>query len=113
MSRPRQITVEVAPNGEAKASAWVVNRGADTVTDAPVRVLVGDDTGLQFKCEPPEVTIGPRGRSPVTLTVKDLGRETSSFVDALLLVEGVASVVVRTTVKAPDVSPVTRATLTS
>jgi hypothetical protein len=102
MSRPRQITVEVAPNGEAKASAWVVNRGADTVTAAPVRVLVADNTGLQFKCEPPEVTIGPRGRSPVTLTVKDIGRETSSFVDALLLVEGVASIVVRTIVKAPE-----------
>jgi hypothetical protein len=112
MSRPRQITVEVAPNGEAKASAWVVNRGAGAVT-ARVRVLVADDTGLQIDCEPSEVTIGPRGRCPVTLTVKAPGRETSSFIDALLLVEGVASIVVRTIVTAPEAPSATQATATS
>lgn len=114
MNRPRQITLEVAPNGEAKASAWVVNRGAGAVTAAPVRVLVADDAGLQFECEPPEVTIGPRGRCSITLTVKrGPGRETSSFIDALLLVEGVASIVVRTIVKAKEASPPTQTTATS
>jgi hypothetical protein len=99
--RPRQITVEVAPRRQAKATALVVNRGSSVVT-APVRVLVPDDAGLQITCEPPEVTIGPRGRSPVTLTVKGPRRKTGTFIDALLLVEGVASIVVRTIVKAPE-----------
>jgi len=112
MGRPRQITVEVAPNGEAKASAWVVNRGARAVT-APVRVLVADKTRLQIHHEPSKVTIGPRGRSRITLTVKAPGRKTSSFIDALLMVEGVASIVVRTIVKAPKASSARQATARS
>lgn len=109
--RPRQITVEVAPRRQAKATALVVNRGSSVVT-APVRVLVPDDAGLQITCEPPEVTIGPRGRSPVTLTVKGPRRKTGTFIDALLLVEGVASIVVRTIVKAPEASSAPQATAT-
>jgi hypothetical protein len=105
MSRPRQITVEVAPGHTETSSAVIVNRRGSAVTEAPVRVLVANDSGLQIKCEPPNVTVLPGRRRAVKLTItapKHPKPTTSPFIDALLLVDGVASIVVRTIVKAPE-----------
>lgn len=110
MSQPRQITVEVAPGRTKKSSAVVVNRGTSSVKEARVCVLVDAPTGLQIDWNPKVITIGPRGRLSVTLIVKGPDLKPGSFIDSLLLVEGVASIVVRTIiVEAPKESPAPKA----
>jgi hypothetical protein len=103
IDRARQVTVEVTPGGKAPQSVWVVNRGAATVTGAQVEVLGGDaDNGFSVvpDLDPPILDLDPRERKRVRLTVS-AGPEArpGSFVDALLVVRGVASIVVRTVVK--------------
>jgi hypothetical protein len=107
--RPRQVTVEVERGKTEKQSAWIVNRGASIVTDAPVRVLVDDeaDEAVKIESSPGSVSVGPRGRCRVTLTVTAHEIPHGSFTDALLLVEGVGSIVVRAIVKAPAETPPT------
>jgi hypothetical protein len=106
--RPRQVTVEVERGKTEKQSAWIVNRGASIVTDAPARVLVDEAAeAVKIECSPASVSVGPRGRCRVTLTVTAHEIPHGSFTDALLLVEGVGSIVVRAIVKAPAETPPT------
>jgi hypothetical protein len=100
--RPRQLTVEVEQGETAEASVWIVNRGAGDVIDASVRVFV-DDT-VQIK-HPEIISVGPRNRCRVRLKVTPREIPPGSFTDALLLVEGVSSIVVRVIVKPPAEQP--------
>jgi hypothetical protein len=96
--RPRQLTVEVEQGKTAEPSVWIVNRGADDVTDASVRVLVDDAVQIEH---PESISVGPRNRRRVRLKVTAHEIPPGSFTDALLLVEGVGSIVVRVIVKPP------------
>ncbi|WP_433364763.1 hypothetical protein ACQPZX_34550 [Actinoplanes sp. CA-142083] len=98
--RARQITVEVAAGAKVVQSAWVVNRGAATVSEATVRVLrTGGPQGASIKPEPRKLTVGPRSRAEVLLTVTGPQLPVGSFTDSLLIVDGVGSIVVRTIIK--------------
>jgi hypothetical protein len=96
--RPRQLTVEVEQGETAEASVWIVNREADEVTEASVRVFVDDAVQIEH---PDSIAVGPRNRCRVRLKVTAREIPPGSFTDALLLVEGVSSIVVRVIVKPP------------
>jgi hypothetical protein len=96
--RPRQLTVEVEQGKTAEPSVWIVNRGADGVADAAVRVFVDDAVQIEH---PYRISVGPRNRCRVRLKVTAHEVPPGSFTDALLLVKGVASIVVRVIVKPP------------
>jgi hypothetical protein len=97
--RPRQLTVEVEQGKTVERSVWIVNRGASDGTDRSVRVFADENAvGIEH---PDRIFVGPRNRCRVTLKVTAHEVPPASFTDALLLVEGVASIVVRVIVKAP------------
>ena len=96
--RPRQVTVEVEQGKTAEPSVWIVNRGAEDVTNASVHHFVHDAVEIEH---PDRISVGPRNRCRVTLKVTAHEVPPGSFTDALLLVQGVASIVVRVIVKAP------------
>jgi hypothetical protein len=98
IDRARQVTVEVEAGKRATRYVWVVNRGTSEISAAPVRI-VGE--GVRIKRKPKALTLGPRDRKPVRLTVFGPQEAPGSFIDALLVVDKVASIVVRTIVKAP------------
>jgi len=107
LNRTRQVTVELAPGTQEKRSAWVVNRGDGTVTDAAVYLLHSqhDEPVVEYDYSPTRVTVDPGRRVSISLTVTVTAQgRPRSFVDALLVVEGVGSIVVRTIVRQPDVS---------
>jgi hypothetical protein len=96
-NRARLVTVEVESGAKAYPSAWVVNRGAP-VHNAAVTVL--EDGANLIKAEPATLDIPSGGRAEIKLSVTGPVGEPESFTDALLLVKGVGSIVVRTIVKA-------------
>jgi hypothetical protein len=100
-NRPRQLTVEVPQGEELEACAWVVNRGQAIVSGAEVHVLEDPSAAGRLTPEPQQLTIGPRQRRKITLKIRTTGLQVGSFSDALLVVEGVGSIVVRTIVKDP------------
>jgi hypothetical protein len=71
---------------------------AEDVTDASVHHFVHDAVEIEH---PDRISVGPRNRCRVTLKVTAHEVPPGSFTDALLLVQGVASIVVRVIVKAP------------
>jgi hypothetical protein len=99
VDRVRQITVEVAPGAAVTQSAWIVNRGAIPISAATVRVLsTRGEKGAGITPKPTRLTIGPRSRAEVRLTVTAPDLPSGSFTDSLLIVDGVGSIVVRTIV---------------
>lgn len=99
IDRVRQISVEVAAGATTVQSAWVVNRGAVAVSAATVRVLsTRGQKGASITPNPTKLTIGPRSRAEVRLTVTAPDLPSGSFTDSLLIVDGVGSIVVRTIV---------------
>jgi hypothetical protein len=97
-NRARLVTVEVESGAKAYPSAWVVNRGAVPVENAAVTVLEVGDRFITV--EPATLDIRPGGRAEIKLTVTGPAGEPESFTDALLVVKGVGSIVVRTILKA-------------
>jgi hypothetical protein len=97
-NRARLVMVEVESGHTAHPSAWVVNRGAAAVENAAVTVL--EDGDRLITAEPATLDIRPGGRAEIKLTVTGPAGDPGSFTDALLLVKGVGSIVVRTIVKA-------------
>jgi hypothetical protein len=102
IDRARQVTVEVAAGEQAPQSVWVVNRGTAPITGAAVRILGNGDHGLSITLEKESLNLAPRSREQIRLVVTGpVGLDPGSFIDALLVVDKVASIVVRTIVKAP------------
>jgi hypothetical protein len=101
IDRARQVTVEVEPGQPKPQYVWVVNRGASPIRNAQVRVIRDGADGQQVEWDPPSVTLAPRDRKPVKLTITGPYLPPGSFIDSLLVVDKVASIVVRTVVKAP------------
>jgi len=88
------VTVEVLPGETVPASVWVVNRGAATVDRAVVRVLQADEEP-QIESRTDVVTIRPRARARIDLRVPAPRGQAGVFRDALLVVDGVGSILVR------------------
>lgn len=93
VNRARVVNVEVPRNESNKAYVWVVNRGADEVTGAPVRVI-SDPGRVEVTPDEPALTIGTRGRVKITLTAHDRSGQVGSESYALLVVEGLGSIVI-------------------
>jgi hypothetical protein len=99
IDRVRQITVKAAAGAAVEQSAWVVNRGAVKVSNATVRVLrTGGQKGARIVPKPRTLTVDPRSRAEVRLTITAPPLPFGSFTDSLLIVDGVGSIVVRTIV---------------
>jgi hypothetical protein len=99
-NRARLVTVEVASGGTEHPSVWVVNRGNKAVHEAAVTVLESGDPLVT--AEPRTLDIPSGGRAEIKLTVTGPAGDPGSFTDALLLVQDVGSIVVRTILKAAD-----------
>ena len=94
INRARVVNVEVPNNRSNTADVWVVNRGAGTVTAARVGAI-SEPGKLEVSSHEPTVSIGPRGRAKITLTVKDRSGQANSEAYALLVVEQIGSIVIR------------------
>lgn len=99
-NRARLITVEVESGAKAYPSAWVVNRRAEAVDNAAVTVLEGGPKLITVEPDTATLAIPSGGRAEIKLTVTGPEGEPGSFTDALLVVKGVGSIVVRTILKA-------------
>lgn len=93
VNRARVVNVDVPKSGSKRASVWVVNRGADEVTGTPVSVI-GEPGRVEITPDEQALTIGTRGRVKITLTVQDLSGQVGSESYALLVVEGLGSIVI-------------------
>jgi hypothetical protein len=109
-NRARLVTVTVDSEGSGTASVWVVNRSDSTVPNARVEIVKESNT-LTIDPEPKTLTIAPGRRERIDLSIKDSDALVpGSFTDALLIVKGVGSIVVRTVV--PRQPPVAEASAT-
>lgn len=97
-NRARLVTVTLDPGKSGKASVWVVNRSDIKVTDAPIEIAKAEGEPI-IQPSSPTLTIAPGDRARIDLTVNQTAMEPGSFTDALLIVRGVGSIVVRTVVR--------------